>query len=97
MCLVNTLFCANFAEVTAFVASSAVSTPPLAISELPTALAEIILAVTALLAGKVSTGLLPIYAINYPYVCSSTDMIVSTELAVSETTFIMSPVSNTSF
>ena len=46
---------------------------------------------------KVSTGLLPIYAINYPYVCSSTDMIVSTELAVSETTFIMSPVSNTSF
>ncbi len=68
-----------------------------AISELPTAFAAMIVAVTELLDGKVSCGLLPIYAINCPYVCCNTETIVSTELAVSDTTFIMSLASNTSF
>ena len=57
----------------------------------------IIVEVTALVAGKVSCGRLPIYDIYYPYVCCNTETIVSTELAVSETTFIISLASSTSF
>ena len=57
------LFAASFAFVTAPSAIELVSTALIAISEAPTAFAEIVVAVTAFPAGKVSCGLLPIYAI----------------------------------
>ena len=52
-----------FAEVIALSAICKVVTALVAISLDPTAFSEIIEEVTALLAGKVSTGRLPIYAI----------------------------------